>query len=203
MANETEQIASALPSALPPREEKRQKSPGRVAAGRRLNELGLRGPGGRMPVHGLRALEGMLARGQTPEGRIGQLLGEFEAEFLGDLGGREAASAKERGMCRRLAELELFIGLVKARLTTGKGGPRRLPWASEKDLLDVHGRLAERFGKICEALGLERRTKSVGNIAEYYADLHRRGLADQDEDEPPADGASGQDTGKPADGGAA
>ena len=166
MANESEQIAKPLPSALPAQGRK-PKSPGRVAAARRLNELGLRGPGGRMPVHGIRALEAMLSRGQAPEGKIGTLLADFEQGFLADLGGPDEASAKETGLCRRLAELELLIGLVKARLTTGRGGPRRLPWAREKDLLTVHGHLTDSFTRTALAIGLARRARPVPSLAEY------------------------------------
>ena len=187
MANENEQLGGPLPVALPAQGRK-PKSPGRVAAARRLNEMGLRGPGGRMPVHGIRALESMLSRGQNPEGRIGQLLAEFEQGFLADLGGPEDASAKEVGLCRRLAELELLIGLVKARLTTGRGGPRRLPWAREKDLLTVHGHLTDSFTRTALALGLQRRAKPVPSLEDYIAQKYGH---DPDDD----DGAQAQPEG--------
>ena len=131
--------------------------------------LGLRGPGGRMPVHGIRALEAMLARGEEPPGKIGQLLANLEGEFLADLGGPEDASAKEMGLCRRLAELELLIGLVKARLTTTQGGPRRLPWAREKDILTIHARLSDSFTRTAVSLGLERRAKDIPSLQAFLA----------------------------------
>lgn len=187
--NETEQIDEALPSALPAQGRK-PKSPGRVAAARRLNELGLRGPGGRMPVHGLRALETMLARGQEPPGMIGQLLAHFEREFLSDLGGPEDVSSKERALCRRLAELELLIGLVKARLTTTQGGPRRLPWARERDLLTVHARLADSFTRTASALGLQRREKPVPSLEDWLAEHYP---AEEERDD-----GSKKETGDPA-----
>ncbi len=133
------------------------KSPGRVAAAKRLNELGLAYRGGVAPTHGLRALEAMLGRGEAPPGKVGQLLAEHEGHFLADLGGREHASAMEQGLCRRLAETELLLALVKARLTTEGGTPRGLPWERQKDLLMVHARLADSYTRTATALGLKRR----------------------------------------------
>jgi len=77
----------------------RGKSPGRVATARRLNKLGLRGVGGRKPTHGLRALQELLRRGQTPEGLAGTVLREYETALAGDFDG--SLSAKEAGACRR------------------------------------------------------------------------------------------------------
>ena len=174
MGSEFEEIGAPLPTALP-HEARKTKSPGRVAAARRLNELGLRGPGGRLPVHGIRAIEVMLARGEEPPGKIGQLLANLEGEFLADLGGSDQASAKETGLCRRLAEVELLIGLVKARLTTTQGGPRRLTWAREKDLLTIHARLSDSFTRTASALGLQRRSRNVTDLARAIQEAQEEG----------------------------
>jgi hypothetical protein len=156
--------------APPERAPRKAKSPGRVAAAKRLNELGLRGVGGRKPVHGLRALAALLGRGEVPAGPIGAILASHEGAFLSDLGGRENVSSMEVGLCRRLAETELFIALIRARLTTEAGGPRRLPWAQEKELLGLHARLADSFTRTASALGLKKRAKELPSLHDLLAD---------------------------------
>jgi hypothetical protein len=137
---------------------KRKKSPGRVLAMQRLNEAGLRGNGGRRPVHGIRALEALLARGERPEGMIGHLLAAHEQEALED---RENPTSRARGVARRSAEYELYIGLVKARLITESGALRRMSWQREKDLIMTGAALAEKYLKVAELLGIDAQVKDV------------------------------------------
>lgn len=106
----------------------RVKSPGRVAAARRLNELGLRGIGGRRPSHGLIALEQRLKRGLDPTTHLGRLHAARRAGYVADLGGEEACSEMEKGIADRLADLDLVRGLLNAQ----REGTRRI--ASAKAL---------------------------------------------------------------------
>jgi hypothetical protein len=99
----------------------------------------------------------MLGKGEEPPGLIGTLLAQHEAAFLSDLGGREHASEMEQACCRRLAELELFVALVKAKLTTEAGVARRLSSTQTKELLTLHASMVRSFVQTASALGLKRR----------------------------------------------
>lgn len=146
------------------------KSPGRVAAAKRLNELGLRGTGGRPPSHGFRALEALLAHGAAPAGPLGVLLAEREAAYLADIGGRENVSSMEAGVCRRLAGGDLFLSLLVARVITPNGRSSRLTWQQTKDLAALHARLSESYTRMAQALGLKRRAKDVPTLEDLLAD---------------------------------
>jgi hypothetical protein len=96
------------------------KSPGRVAAGKRLHELGIAGMGGRRPTHGVRALAERLKRGLDPNTPLAALHAELRGKYLTDLGGEENISNMEAGICTRLADLDLVRGLLNAQRETAK-----------------------------------------------------------------------------------
>jgi hypothetical protein len=115
----------------------------------------------------------MLGKGEALPGAIGRLLAEHETAFLSDLGGREHASEMERGCCRRLAELELFVSLIRGRLTTVQGAPRRMPWTQERELLQLHASMVRSFVQTASALGLKRRPADLDApevLVKRYAD---------------------------------
>ncbi len=88
--------------------------PGRVAAGKRLHELGLAGMGGRKPTHGRRALAELVRRGEQLDGPIGELTRELETAYSVDYGGREDLSTAEKALIKRLVVLDVDLYLAIA-----------------------------------------------------------------------------------------
>ncbi len=150
----------------------RAKSPGRVAAMRRVNELGLRGTGGHPVEHGLRSLEERLRRGHELPGGVGVLLREEEAGVLADLGGAEQVSNMERGLARRIGEARIKLALIAARFCTPNGGPRRMTRREQQEWTQLWCRVAETELRLCQALGLRRRELDAGReiIIQRYAE---------------------------------
>ncbi len=92
------------------------KSPGRVAAGKRLHELGIAGMGGRRPTHGRRALVELLKRGLEEGSPIAMLRREQTDAYVADEGGPENVSTKHKGIIRRMVGLDLEYALLDAQL---------------------------------------------------------------------------------------
>jgi hypothetical protein len=115
----------------------------------------------------MKMLEGLLKRGDVPEGQLAVILAEHETSYLADLGGRENVSNMEAGVCRRLAETDLFLALVRARVITAAGQPRRMTWAQTQTVATLHARLADTFARLAQALGLKRRAKTVPDLNDY------------------------------------
>jgi hypothetical protein len=88
------------------------KSPGRVAAGKRLHEAGLAGMGGRKPTHGRRALAELVRRGVELDGPIGELTRHLEEAHTADYGGDLATA--EKGIVKRLTVLDVDLALLIA-----------------------------------------------------------------------------------------
>ncbi len=88
------------------------KSAGRVAAGKRLHELGLAGMGGRKPTHGRRALAELVRRGETLDGPIGELTQSLEAAYSADYGGD--LTTAEKALVKRLVVLDVDLALLIA-----------------------------------------------------------------------------------------
>jgi len=85
------------------------KSPGRVAAGKRLHELGIAGMGGRKPTHGRRALAELVRRGESLDGPIGELSRSLEGAYAVDYGGD--LSTAEKAIVKRLVVLDVDLAL--------------------------------------------------------------------------------------------
>jgi hypothetical protein len=157
-------------------EQRRVKNPGRVRAAQRVNELlrqrraaGEPWPGGRVPVHAMQTLEKLLKRGDAQEGQLAVILAQHEGDYVNDLGGRENVSSMEAGICKRLAEGDLFLALIRARLITARGQPRRLTWDQTKDVAALHARLADSYTRMAQALGLKRRAKELPDLQTFLA----------------------------------
>ncbi len=89
------------------------KSEGRREHMLRLHTAGIAfGP---RPKHGVRALADRLRRGLDPETPLALLHSEFRDQYVADLGGKEACSAMELGVCERLADLDLIRGMLNAQ----------------------------------------------------------------------------------------
>jgi|OpeIllAssembly_1097287.scaffolds.fasta_scaffold1420275_1 hypothetical protein len=88
------------------------KSAGRVAAGKRLHELGLAGMGGRRPTHGRRMLAELVKRGEELDGPIGDLTRNLEAAYSVDYGGD--LSTAEKALVKRLTVLDVDLALLIA-----------------------------------------------------------------------------------------
>jgi hypothetical protein len=88
------------------------KSPGRVAAGKRLHAEGLAGMGGRKPTHGRRMLAELVKRGEQLDGPIGDLTRSLEAAHTADYGGDLATA--EKGIVKRLTVLDVDLALLIA-----------------------------------------------------------------------------------------
>lgn len=88
------------------------KSPGRVAAGKRLHETGLAGMGGRKPTHGRRMLAELVRRGEELDGPIGELTRNLEAAYTVDYGGD--LSTAEAALVKRLVVLDVDLALLIA-----------------------------------------------------------------------------------------
>ncbi len=88
------------------------KSPGRVAAGKRLHDLGLAGLGGRKPTHGRRALAELVRRGEELDGPIGDLTRTLESAYATDYGGD--LSTAEKALVKRLVVLDVDLALLIA-----------------------------------------------------------------------------------------
>ncbi len=124
-------------------------SPGRVAAGKRLHELGLAGIGGRRPTHGRRALVELLKRGLEEGSPIAVLQREAEDAYLSDLGGLEQASAMDRGLVRRLAVLDLDLALLLAQ----RDGAARLTREQSSRLSQDLSRNSAAYTALVKTLG--------------------------------------------------
>lgn len=94
------------------------KSPGRVAAMERINASGLRGPGGRRPIHGRHALLELLRRGIGTDDGLGQMYRDFEGGYTADLGGPDNLSGMDRGLVKRMAGLDMDWLLLQAMRDT-------------------------------------------------------------------------------------
>jgi hypothetical protein len=88
------------------------KSPGRVAAGKRLHALGLAGMGGRRPRHGRRMLAELVRRGEELDGPIGEMTRTLEAGYRVDYGGD--LSTAEAALVRRMVVLDIDLALLIA-----------------------------------------------------------------------------------------
>lgn len=124
-------------------------SPGRVAAGKRLHELGLAGLGGRRPTHGRRALAELLKRGLEEGSPIAALQREAEGAYLGDLGGAEQASSMDKGLVRRLAVLDLDLALLLAQ----RDGAARLSKEQASRLSQDLARNSSSYAGLVKVLG--------------------------------------------------
>ena len=101
------------------------KSPGRVAAGKRLHELNLAGIGGRRPTHGRRMLVELLKRGLDEGSPVAALRREATDAYIADEGGPENVSTKAKGVIRRMVGLDLDLALLDAQLDKAGTLPRK------------------------------------------------------------------------------
>ncbi len=124
-------------------------SPGRVAAGKRLHELGLAGIGGRRPTHGRRALVELLKRGLEEGSPVATLQREAEDAYLSDLGGPEQASNMDKGLVRRLAVLDLDLALLLAQ----RDGAARLTREQSSRLSQDLSRNSAAYTALVKTLG--------------------------------------------------
>ncbi len=110
----------------------------------------------------------LLKEGLDRDHPIGLLLAERRNLYLADLGGREATSNMEAGLCERLAKLDLFEALLDARLIDpGTGRTRQMSWARLHSLGLLRVRLGDSYARMCGALGVKRREKDVENLSEF------------------------------------
>ena len=124
------------------------KSPGRVAAGKRVQALGL-AMGGRRPTHGRRALAELLKRGLEEGSPIAALQREAEDAYLVDLGGAEQASSMDKGLVRRLAILDLDLALLLAQ----RDGAARLSKEQASRLSQDLARNSSAYTALVKTLG--------------------------------------------------
>jgi hypothetical protein len=150
---------------------KRQKSPGRVAAARRLNESGLRGVGGRTPSHGLRAIEGLLRRGLDPETPLGLIHKERRDGYAQDLGGEGQCSNMELSVADRLADLDI----VRALLMAQRERARRMPVRALIDHCSAVTKNVVAFVQAVRVVGPGRRPKDVPDLHDLLADIPQNG----------------------------
>jgi len=113
-------------------------------------------------VHGRTALAALVRRGCDEGSPMALLLREREKRYLADLPDVDAASEVERSLCRRLAILDLDMGLLNAKVHTPDGERvRRIGWA--KLLAVTHARAdnTRTFAAVASKLGIQRRPKDV------------------------------------------
>jgi hypothetical protein len=144
-------------------------SPGRQAAGRRLQEQGLAGIGGRRPTHGQRALAELFRRGLDEGSPIAQLRREATDAYVTDEGGEESVATKKKNIIRRMVRLDLNLALLDAQLDKASS----LPWKKQLELFAAIDRNAATYNACVKTLGgPEKRQKDVDNqiVVRRWAD---------------------------------
>jgi hypothetical protein len=112
--------------------------------------------------HGAVALAGLLKRGLAPDHPVGVLLAERRRLYVADLGGQDAISNMEAGLCDRLAKLDLFEALLDARLIDpATGRTRKLSWHRLDSLGLLRVRLGDSYARIAGSLGIKRREREL------------------------------------------
>ena len=92
----------------------RRKSPGRVAACKRLHTLGLASMGGRRPTTGRKALAELVKRGEQVgfDDAIAQMHREHTEAYIADCGGPGNVSNMDLGLIRRQVVLDIDLSLL-------------------------------------------------------------------------------------------
>ncbi len=142
------------------------KKPGNRWGGRRAGA----GPPGNANglSHGAVLLKRLLDQGLDRGHPIGALLAERRALYEADLGGREAISNMEAGLCDRLSKLDLFEALLDARLVNPETGKtRQLSWSRLHSLGLLRVRLGDSYARMCGALGVKRRERDVETLSAF------------------------------------
>ena len=83
------------------------------------------------------------------------------SDHLSDLGGFENCSAAERSIIRRASVLEVELERLEVRFALAGE-------ATDSDL-DMYQRTAGNLRRLLEAVGLQRRAKTVPSLADYLA----------------------------------
>jgi hypothetical protein len=111
---------------------------------------------------------GIYARQQPADLRLSA--DDLMAGIVSDLGGTDELSTLQTAYVRKLADIEITIRLLTSDIAAHglltPGGRVR----------DVYDKLLAGLGvfdRYAQRIGLERRARKVGNIAEQLADLHR------------------------------
>ena len=83
------------------------------------------------------------------------------AAHLSDLGGADNTSAAERSIIRRASTLTVELERLEAKFATAG--------AANPDDLDLYQRTAGNLRRLLEAVGLQRRQRTVMSLSEYIA----------------------------------
>jgi hypothetical protein len=135
------------------------KSPGRVAAGKRLHAEGLAGIGRRRPTHGRRMLVELLKRGLDADSPVAALRREATDVYVADEGGPENVSGKGQGVIRRMVGLDLGYALLDAQLDKAGTLPRKVLL----ELFAAQDRNAAAYNSCVKTMGgIGRREKDAG-----------------------------------------
>jgi hypothetical protein len=95
------------------------------------------------------------------------------SDHLSDLGGEDNTSAAERSIVRRACVLTVELERLEFKFAKADA-------ASSEDL-DLYQRTANSLRRLLEAIGLQRRTKTVPNLHDYL--LEQQGHADAREED--------------------
>jgi hypothetical protein len=114
----------------------------------------------------LEILNKLLKQGLDADNPVGRLLVERRTLYVQDIGGREAISELEHGLCDRLARLDVWEAILQARMVdpiTGK--LRRISFSKLQSIAHTRARLCDSYTRMALALGLRRRSKEVPDLA--------------------------------------
>jgi hypothetical protein len=112
--------------------------------------------------HGLRRFE---QRGAVPD-ELRVTTEEFRDGLVADQGGADALTTVRAGYCRRLSEIETCVRLLQNDLVQrGLFTPRGRVRNTYSRLLET----IDRWDRLAQRLGMERRSKQVPSPQEYWA----------------------------------
>ena len=126
--------------------------------GKPIQKHGLRGLMARVSARGLKALDGRSAGYRA--------LVEWKAELLRDLGGEESLSTQEKVLVDLALRTKLFIDHVDLFLMEQESLVNKKR-RSAYPILAQRNSLVNVLVNVMGQLGLERREKRVGSLAEY------------------------------------
>jgi hypothetical protein len=90
------------------------------------------------------------------------------AERLADLGGIDNCSGAERSIMRRASVLEVELEYLEAQFAQAG--------SAEPEMLDLYARVAANHRRLLEAVGLQRRAKSINDMNSYLAKKRAQNL---------------------------
>ena len=91
----------------------------------------------------------------------------FGATRVADLGGETCLTTLERSYVRKIADVEILIRLMTSNLVSGG-----VMTASGSRVRDVYDKLLagiDRFDRLAQRIGLNRRAKSITNPRDYIS----------------------------------